>query len=185
MKWPGLLGGAALLLAGTWVFARAPSPPSPAPERTLRATHTPEEPPLIHLRVSPGERRDVAELPVRPRNPFTFAAPERAAAAASSATAALPEPAPLPLGPLPAAPTLRLIGIAAETSPAGVRRTAFLTDVSGELYLVFEGELVAGRYEVRVIGEERVELTERDGETTRLRVLRLDGAGEQKDGPFR
>ena len=79
------------------------------------------------------------------RNPFAFssrAAPERQEAAPPAAEDPAPE-----LGP-PLEPAIELIGIAEEATAKGLARTAIISALSGELFLVTEGETLAARYRV-------------------------------------
>ena len=104
-------------------------------------------------------RLAVAPAPQEPfRNPFAFAAralPERreANARAEGETAA-PD-----LGP-PLEPAIELIGIAESESPKGVVRTAIISALDGELFLVKEGETIAARYRVGPVAAGAVELND-------------------------
>jgi hypothetical protein len=59
----------------------------------------------------------------------------------------------------PAAPAIRLSGIAEDATPEGVVRTAILS-ASGQLFLAKEGESVTERYRVAKISSDVVELTD-------------------------
>jgi hypothetical protein len=92
-------------------------------------------------------RERVSAIRSRPvsRNPFRFGvrqppAPQRSGAAV---TTAAPEFLPGP----PAAPPMSLAGIGEQATPQGTLRTAIISGAS-ELFLVREGETVAGRYRV-------------------------------------
>ena len=52
------------------------------------------------------------------------------------------------------------MGIAEDTSPTGPRRTAIIAGEADALFMVTEGQLVAGRYKVSRIGADAVELEE-------------------------
>jgi hypothetical protein len=111
----------------------------------------PEVEPLKPIHARP------TEPPGRTRNPFTFGAAqptERPPSAATTATRGLPE---LPL-PLPAAPAIRLIGLAAgrETPPV---RMAIL-NVNDDLVLAYVGDTILGRYTLVKIGDDAVELSD-------------------------
>lgn len=89
------------------------------------------------------------------RNPFAFAprptvAPRsrRPAAELETPVAALP----------PAEPAIDLIGVAENREAKGLVRTAIIAAFSGELFLVKEGEQLGGRYKVKAIGADAVEL---------------------------
>nr|MBA3888659.1 hypothetical protein [Acidobacteriota bacterium] len=182
MKWSGWYGGAAVVLAASWLFARAPSPAMP-PERPSLVKHPPADAPPAALRLQTRQPPGGPELPQRMRDPFTFSRPDLPPAPASKAPAVpLPAMPPLPLGAPAPGQDLRLLGIAAQSSAFGVQRTAILTDDSGELYLALEGELVAGRYAIRLIGPEGVEFTDRNGDSTHVLSLWPDGAGARDDG---
>jgi hypothetical protein len=96
-----------------------------------------------------------------PRNPFTFGAtPRHARAAQPVAAATLAEPVPAFEPPPP--PALMLMGIAEETVPGGVRRTAVLGlgEPQGDdaILMVVEGDRVGDRYTVTKIGADAIEL---------------------------
>jgi hypothetical protein len=91
------------------------------------------------------------------RNPFGFGAPSEphAVGAPRGVRAATIENAPAPV---PPDPPLTLMGVA-EDAPAGkVQRTAIIGGTGDELYMVTEGDSVAGRYQVTAIGADIVEL---------------------------
>lgn len=129
--------------------------PAPAPRRTnarpLMLLSRPDVEPLkpIHSRPS--------EPPGRTRNPFTFGATQPT----ERHTGPLP-PLPPPEGlpelplPIPAAPAIRLIGLAAgrETPPI---RMAIL-NVNDDLVLAHVGDTILGRYTLVRIGDDAVEL---------------------------
>src|SRR6266545_4755158 len=60
--------------------------------------------------------------------------------------------------PVAAPPSLTLMGIAEETSPQGVRRTAVIGGEGDTLYMVLEGQAVGDRYKVTKIGADAIEL---------------------------
>jgi hypothetical protein len=129
--------------------------PAPAPERTrvrpLMLLSRPEVEPLkpIHSRPS--------KPPGRTRNPFTFGT-EQPMERHTGPLPPLPPPEGLPELPLPlpAAPAIRLIGLAAgrETPPV---RMAIL-NVNDDLVLAHVGDTILGRYTLVGIGDEAVEL---------------------------
>jgi hypothetical protein len=111
-------------------------------------------------------RKHLEVLPLKPtaRNPFRFAdkppAPRVSGAAAGNA--------PPPLAPTPLRePSLRLSGIAEQRSGQKTVRTAVLSG-DGQLYLVGEGETVAGRYRVMTIDSDAVTLQDDAGGELRL-----------------
>ena len=106
-------------------------------------------------------------LPPRPstRNPFRFGAKQTAATLSHPGTAAAP------LAPTeaaqPAQPSLSLSGIAERKTPQGPVRTAIISG-EGQLYLVTEGEMVAGRYRVMTVESDAVTLGDERGAEIRL-----------------
>lgn len=105
------------------------------------------------------------------RNPFAFGAsrvahPPRTADIVHAAVAAdaVPELAP--------APALLLMGIAEETTAAGPRRTAIIGGDGDGIFMVVEGETVAGRYKVTRIGGDAVELEDQTTKAYRRLALR-------------
>jgi hypothetical protein len=99
------------------------------------------------------------------RNPFRFgsrksdgAIPQRGSAVAPGVPDAPPAPAP---------PSLILSGIAESKIPQGTRRTAIISG-GGQLYLVTEGEMVAGRYRVVTIDSDAVMLRDDNGTDVKL-----------------
>ena len=103
------------------------------------------------------------------RNPFAFVGASRAETPsgmvqATVAADASPEPA--------SAPALLLMGIAEETSPTGPHRTAIISGDGDALYMVVEGDSVAGRYRVTKIGVDAVELEDQTTKGYRRIALR-------------
>jgi hypothetical protein len=111
-------------------------------------------------------RRHLEVLPPRPsaRNPFRFGSSKSAARplAAEPGVEARPADAPVPLE-----PALRLSGIAEQKSGESTIRTAVISG-DGQLYLVREGEAVAGRYRVVTIDSDAVTLGDDSGGQLRL-----------------
>jgi len=129
--------------------------PAPAPERTrvrpLMLLSRPEVEPLKPIHARPSKP------PGRTRNPFTFGT-EQPVERHTGPLPPLPPPEGLPELPLPlpAAPAIRLIGLAAgrETPPV---RMAIL-NVNDDLVLAHVGDTILGRYTLVGIGDEAVEL---------------------------
>lgn len=99
------------------------------------------------------------------RNPFSFAPAPRAARTMPWEPVA--RAASTPEGPpavsTPPDPPMSLMGIAEETRPAGIRRTAVIALAPGPggadtIYMVVEGQPVGNRYKVTKIGVDAVEL---------------------------
>ena len=100
------------------------------------------------------------------RNPFTFA--PRAAAPPPRVAARAEAPAPVE-PPLPAEPAIELAGIAEDQQGDKTTRTAIISTLSGDTFLVKEGESIAGRYRVKAVGADAVELIDLlTGEVRRL-----------------
>src|SRR4051812_42434284 len=103
------------------------------------------------------------------RNPFTFAVREpavRAVAAARIPALAMPAAA--------AEPDLviELVGIAEQKTDAGLKRTAMIGAPGDQLFMVTDGQEVAGRYRVSAVGADAVELQDLLTGATRRLALR-------------
>ena len=162
------LGGGGLL--ATW-FAVTPSD-TPGKARITVAEH----PAAIHevtadnLLAQEARLREHAggvPLDSSTRNPFLFGS--KKAADASQPSGATPA-AVAPAAPPPVQPSLNLAGMAERQTPQGVKRTAIISG-DGQLYLVTEGEMVAGRYRVITVDSDAVTLRDEGGTELRL-VLR-------------
>ena len=105
------------------------------------------------------------------RNPFAFGAPrvQHAPGTADVVHAAVAADA---VPGLAAAPALLLMGIAEETTAAGPRRTAIIGGDGDAIFMVVEGESVAGRYKVTKIGGDAVELEDQTTKAYRRLALR-------------
>jgi hypothetical protein len=111
-----------------------------------------------------------APSPQKPvRNPFSFVPKE---AAPRRVTTAPVEPEPLPAVLEPVEPAIDLVGIAEDQTPKGLVRTAIISALSGDLFLVKEGELIAGRYRVRTVGADSAELSDQLTGAVRRLTLR-------------
>jgi hypothetical protein len=91
------------------------------------------------------------------RNPFAFA-PRPTEVPRARQPAAVEDPGAPVVPPPPAEPAIELIGVAENREAKGLVRTAIVAALSGELFLVKEGELLAGRYKVKAVGADAVEL---------------------------
>jgi hypothetical protein len=155
--------GGALLVA--W-FAVAGSTPdqdaTPAPERTQYAgTSGPGSLAADVEQQAERLRQRLAHAPVpdvQPRNPFSFAprAPRAFAVAPRGTIQAATIPPDVPE--VEAPPPLVLMGIAEQPTPQGPQRTAVIGGAGTDIYMVKEGESVAGRYKVKAIGPDAIEL---------------------------
>jgi hypothetical protein len=112
-------------------------------------------------------RMATAPTPQEPfRNPFIFG--ERATTTPRVRREALVTPPPAPA--IPPEPAIELIGVTTNQSPSGPVRTAVISALSGELFLVKEGETVATRYRVGPVTADAVDLIDLavSGTTRRL-----------------
>jgi hypothetical protein len=158
----GYCGGALLMLA--WLSSagglmRQPTDepvPRKSPEAAGEITLADE----VHAQAGRLKSRlAVAPAPQEPfRNPFAFAA--RALPERREANARVEREPPAPsVGP-PLEPAIELIGIAESESEKGVVRTAIISALDGELFLVKEGETLAARYRVGPVAAGAVELND-------------------------
>jgi hypothetical protein len=165
-------GGAVLLLA--WLASAAglmqstpyveqPSAPVETSGTTTLASDVQAQATRLRSRLS------AAPVPREPsRNPFTFAPRE---VARRDRRAPTPVPA-LPSIVEPPEPAIELIGVAESRTPSGTTRTAIISALSGELFLVKEGETIAARYRVTAVGADAVELSDLLSGTVRRLALR-------------
>jgi len=157
-----IYGVGGVLLVAYLATANMPSSDEPAPRARAQASPSPG-PEILAVEVRSQASRlqeRMAQAPVpdqSSRNPFSFApAPRAPRAAANVVRAAVAEQA--AAVPLAAPPSLTLMGIAEETSPQGVRRTAVIGGEGDTLYMVLEGQAVGDRYKVTKIGADAIEL---------------------------
>jgi hypothetical protein len=116
------------------------------------------------------ERLAAAPEPREPsRNPFTFAARAVRQANVPTGTAGRVQ---TPVPSTPAEPPLQLVGVAEHETPAGTVRTAMITADSDELFMLIEGDTLGGRYRVKSVGPDVVELTDLVTTATRRLALR-------------
>jgi hypothetical protein len=169
----GYCGGALLLLA--WLSSAGgltrQTPDVPAPVTPVETNGTIElaaEVQAQTLRLK--SRLASAPAPQEPfRNPFTFAT--RAPRERRESPTRVEAEAPARPGP-PLEPAIELIGVAESESPKGVVRTAIISALSGELFLVKEGETIVARYRVGTILADAVELNDLLSGTVRRLALR-------------
>jgi hypothetical protein len=154
-------------LLATWLTV---SPNNTAPVRS--APVPAERPAALHeetaedLNAQASKLREhLGKLPLRAstRNPFRFSEAPQASPHPPSANAAAAPLAPVPASP----PSLVLSGIAERKTPQGQTRTAIIS-LDAQLYLVTEGESVAGRYRVVTVDSDAVVLRDEAGVMTRL-----------------
>jgi hypothetical protein len=168
-------GGGLLVLAGlSYGGARVGQPPAPAEQRRpVETSGTASLAADVQAQTARLKARlSEAPAPLAPsRNPFAFAARDAMHARAGRASRAIEapmEPSALP----PAEPAIDLVGIAESQTPTGPVRTAVITALSGELFLVKEGESIAARYRVNTVSSTAVELTDLVTGSTRRLALR-------------
>jgi hypothetical protein len=117
-------------------------------------------------------RARLAQAPARTepvRNPFIFAPREPARRPGRAIVAPVPVP---DAALLPAEPAIELVGVAEDRTDRGIVRTAIVSALSGDLYLVKEGETLAGRYKVKAVGADAVELIDTLTNGTKRLALR-------------
>lgn len=144
--------GAASVAVATWLAASTAGPTQPAasaqPSRPApidRYTDTlRHEVDRLHARIAPSA------TPALRRDLFRYAPQRRASAGRAPAF----EPAATPVV-APAAPPLKLIGIAEDTGPDGTVRTAIVSGF-GDVFLVKPGDIIADRYRVQTVSPEAV-----------------------------
>jgi hypothetical protein len=156
-------GGGLLLLAGLSYGGAGvgQTPPEPEQRRPVETSGTASLAADVQAQTARLKARmSEAPQPIAPsRNPFAFAPrnelPSRAPRTARAAESPL-DPALLQ----PAEPAIELVGVAERQTPAGIERTAIISALSGELFLVKEGESIVARYRVRAVSGTAVELTD-------------------------
>jgi Tfp pilus assembly protein PilP len=158
------VGGGGIL--ATWL---AVSPnrvaPTTQPVAAVRRPASSSEPTAEDLTTQATRLRErSAAVALRPstRNPFRYKSPKPAPRSAALERAAQPSPVQSPI-PTPPSAVLKLSGVAHK---AGTR-TAIIAG-EGQIYLVGEGDSVAGRYTVVKIDPEAVLLRDASGAEQRL-----------------
>ena len=104
------------------------------------------------------------------RNPFAFGERPIARHAAGRTGAALATAGPESV--VAPEPPLLLMGIAEDTTPSGPHRTAIIGGEGDAIFMVTEGESVAGRYKVTKIGADAIELEDQTTKGYRRLALR-------------
>ena len=159
--WNGLLAGGGLL--ATWLAVN-PNTTTPPASNVAATTHASAVRDVTADDLNAQAEKltehlgSVAQRPTG-RNPFRFgrSTPTKAPAAAAVA------PIAAPAAPQPVQPSLSLSGIATDNG----KHTAIITG-DGQLYVVKEGDPVAGRYHVATVDSEAVTLRDDAGAETRL-----------------
>jgi hypothetical protein len=155
-------GGGLLLLAwlasAAGLAVRQPQPqPEPAPAADVPSTTALAED--VHAQTERLRTRLASAPSPRPstRNPFTFASrtpAARPAARDEGLVVATEEPL------LPAEPAIELVGVAEDLQEGKTVRTAIIATLSGDTFLVKEGESIAGRYRVSTVSADAVILSD-------------------------
>jgi hypothetical protein len=145
----------------------SPQPPAPRAETSATQVIANE----VQLQASRLRvRLAAAPVPREPsRNPFTFASAvvhQPGATTTARKVAAPATPVPPPERPL------QLVGVAEQETPTGAVRTAMITADSDELFMVAEGDTLGGRYRVKAVGQDVVELVDLVTSATRRLSLR-------------
>ena len=104
------------------------------------------------------------------RNPFAFGTRE-GRVARRAALPVVPPSSRIDAERVPVGPSLSLLGIAEQNTPAGLIRIAMISAGGDDLIMVAEGQTVAVRYRVVAIGADAVEL--KDVATGAMRRLAL------------
>ena len=160
------VGGGGIL--ATWI---AVSPnhgvPVTAPTTTVRRPASANEPTAEDLNAKTTRLRNrTGAVTLRPstRNPFRYASPKSSAASSASRDRGVEPMVVEPMIPAaPPPPALKLSGVAQK---AGKRSAIIVGD--GQIYVVGEGDSVAGRYTVIKVDPEAVLLRDASGAEQRL-----------------
>ena len=165
-----LIGGAGLLAA--WLSSAAGTVPAPVTDSQIGGGTTRAQaavPAAARLDIDRevgrlASRLDNAPRPRRPaRNPFTLTSLNRATSPPSQAATLRSAPAGADR-----APAVSLAGIGVERTSYGFLRTAILA-ADGRVILASIGDEVMGRFQVRAVTNDSVELFDlRDGTVLRL-----------------
>jgi hypothetical protein len=157
-------------LAGAAGLSVTPRPPAPQPPRAEAATTQALADEIQGQASRLRDRLAAAPLPHEPiRNPFAFAA--RAVRPSRSSATAAAKPAAAEAVPTPE-PPLQLVGVAERTTPAGIVRTALITADSDDLFMLIDGDTLGGRYRVKAVSADAVELLDLVTGATRRLALR-------------
>jgi hypothetical protein len=167
------IGGAVLLAAWLSSAATYLQDPDPTPPATPEPTSGTES---IAADVQAQAARLRAKLAVTPapqqptRNPFAFAVRDARRVRQQVHAAALEEPPAASTAPVvPVEPRLSLVGMAEREAPGGPVRIAVIAGEGDEVFLVEQGQELAGRYRVVAIAADAVELQDlSDGAVRRL-----------------
>jgi hypothetical protein len=154
----------------SWSVGRTPA--SQLDSAPVAHAQTALEQEAVHLR----DRSVVKPVPASSRNPFRYATPVPVATTPSkpsSVVSAMVQPladaARSALTAVAERPALHLVGVAETRTPDGkITRTAIVSGLR-QLFLVKEGEAVAGRFKVGRIGAQAIDLVDLiDGSSTTI-----------------
>jgi hypothetical protein len=155
-------GGGGVL--ATWVAVSPPAKGVPAnsPSAAVSRSAAAAESEALNAQAARlRERTALATLRPSARNPFRFSAPK------PPPRSSMPLDAPASLAPaMPAAPRPPALTLSGVAQKAG-KRTAIISG-DGQIYLVAEGDSVAGRFIVEKFDQEAVVLRDPDGSEHRL-----------------
>jgi hypothetical protein len=154
-------------ILATWLAVSPPADGVPAnsPAAAVRRPAAGSEPDALNAQAARlRERTALVTLRPSTRNPFRFGAPKPSPRSATPRELAVSEAAVPPAMPaVPRPPALKLSGVAQKAG----KRTAIISG-EGQIYLVGEGDSVAGRFTVEKIDPEAVLLRDADGSEQRL-----------------
>lgn len=169
------IGGAMLLAA--WLSSAATSQPDaePVPASTPQGTSG-TDPVGFDVQAQAARLRArlaSAPAPQQPsRNPFAFVERERPDARQARAAAVPQQLSITESAPVDPEPALSLVGMAEQQGPKGPTRTAVIAGAGEDVFLVTEGQEVAGRYRVTTIAADAVELQDLSTGAIRRLILR-------------
>jgi hypothetical protein len=166
-----LIGVAAGALAAWWAAASTASRrPIASPVRRtttaveIRGAELAAEITRLRERLRPTT---APQAPSRNLFEFSRSTPRRSEVAAAPARTTVTDTPP----PAAARPALRLVGIAEDTGPDGVLRTAIIS-LAGQLFFAKPGDPVTDRYQVARISGDAAELTDLHDRSTLTLVLK-------------
>jgi hypothetical protein len=164
------VGGGGVLATWLAVTPNQGVPTSEAPAPRPKAISDPRADMLSAQAEKLRARANAAGLRPSTRDPFRFAAANRPARAGRPGNV-VAEPSAAAVAPTPPPPSLTLSGIAEKNTPDGVQRTAVIT-ADGQIYLVKNGDSVAGLYTVATIEPDAVVLRDLAGAADLRLILR-------------
>lgn len=166
--WALVPGAAVALGLAGWIDPAASAPRVRPPGPRVAPVHVAEPDPVHLVRITRYADR-ATEPRLLQRSPFEFdRAPRTGASTRPRRTADLPVPRPV-LPPAVLEPPPSLSGIAEQSGPEGLVRTAVLTDPDGTVRFAVIGQVVAAAFQVSAIESDRVVFVHtHTGRTTQL-----------------